>query len=72
MGAFFNDKKKAAAPSPFSPSQATVPPRTDAQFAAQSATLALPGTLVGSGTTAALQGLLARCSARVGPSPATS
>lgn len=57
MGAFFNDKKKAAAPSPFSPSQATVPPRTDAQFAAQSATSALPGTLVGSGTTAALQGL---------------
>ncbi len=57
MGAFFNDRKQAAAPSPFSPSQATVPPRTDAQFAAQSATLALPGTLVGSGTTAALQGL---------------
>ena len=60
MGAFLDDKKKAGAPSPVNPYQATVPPRPTAQNAVQSAPLALPGALAGQGATAAMLGLFGK------------
>lgn len=60
MGAFLDDKKKAGAPSPVNPYQATVPPRPTAQNAVQSAPLALPGALAGQGATEAMLGLFGK------------